>query len=362
MPLNFVLLNIFHTVTMIKVAGELQRILDRRVDNKKIFGTSFAIQYKGATWAGASGDLTTDTPYFIASVTKLFVTAVILRLVADGKLTLDDKIAGYLEPDTLKGLHMLNGKNYAAQITVRHLLAHTSGIPDYFSGRDQHGGSMEKDLFQGKDCFYTFEELIALSKSMKPAFVPAQKGKALYSDTNFQLLGRIIEKLTGASLEENYKQYIIGPASLSHTYLYTDCEDARPKDIYYKTRPLHIPRIMTCFGPDGGVVSTASDMLRFIAFFFNGGFFPITYVESLRVWNPIFYPMQSGIGIHRFKLPWLLNPTGLIPELNGHSGLSGAVAFQGVGKDIYIAGTVNQLAYNDISFRTAIKLMQKVLS
>jgi len=72
--------------------------------------------------------------------------------------------------------------------------------------------------------------------------------------------------------------------------------------------------------------------------------------------------MQSGIGIHRFKLPWFLNPFGTIPELLGHSGLSGALAYYSPTKDLYIAGTVNQVAYPDTAFRLAIKLIQKVLN
>jgi hypothetical protein len=71
--------------------------------------------------------------------------------------------------------------------------------------------------------------------------------------------------------------------------------------------------------------------------------------------------MQSGLGIHLFKLPWIFNPTGLIPYFIGHSGLSGALAFYSPKENLYIAGTVNQIAYPDISFKTMIKLTQIVL-
>jgi CubicO group peptidase (beta-lactamase class C family) len=66
-------------------------------------------------------------------------------------------------------------------------------------------------------------------------------------------------------------------------------------------------------------------------------------------------------GIHLFKLPWIFNPTGAVPYFIGHSGLSGALVYYSPEENIYIAGTVNQLAYNDLSFRTMISLVLQIL-
>ncbi len=68
--------------------------------------------------------------------------------------------------------------------------------------------------------------------------------------------------------------------------------------------------------------------------------------------------MRSGTGIHLLKLPWIFNPTGAVPYFIGHSGLSGALAFYSPKENIFVAGTVNQVAYPDISFKTMIKLSQ----
>jgi hypothetical protein len=70
--------------------------------------------------------------------------------------------------------------------------------------------------------------------------------------------------------------------------------------------------------------------------------------------------MQSGIGIHLFKLPWLLNPTGAVPNFIGHSGLSGALAYYSPKENIYIVGSVNQVAHPDTSFKIMIKLTQQI--
>jgi CubicO group peptidase (beta-lactamase class C family) len=117
---------------------------------------------------------------------------------------------------------------------------------------------------------------------------------------------------------------------------------------------------MTSFGADGGIVSTSSDMLVFIEAFFTGKIFPISYIAELQEWNSIFFPMQSGIGIHLFKLPWIFNPMGTVPYFIGHSGLSGALAYFCPKENSYIVGTVNQVAYPDLSFKTMIKLTQQI--
>jgi D-alanyl-D-alanine carboxypeptidase len=306
--------------------------------------------------------MNTDSQYFIASTTKLYVTAIILHLKSKGILDLDDKISKYLDVDVLKGLHILNGKDYSPEISIKNLLAHTSGIPDYFHQKNKEGKSLESELVRGNDQFWTFEQVMDYSKQLKPLFVPNAKGKAHYSDTNFQLLGKIIENVTQKSISDNYKELIFNPLGLSRTYLYTDILDQKPMTLYYKSKELFIPKAMASFGPDGGIVSTSNELMTFLTAFFNGTFFPKSYIESLKIWNRIFFPMQSGVGIHRFKLLWIFNPVGTIPELLGHSGLSGTLAYHSPEKDLYVTGTVNQVANPGTSFRLAIKLIQKVLS
>lgn len=349
------------TTSANKNKNTLQNILNKSIDNNKVFGTSFCVKYRGETWCGTSGNFKQDDQYFIASTTKLFVTAIILNFKSKGILDLDDKISKYLDKEILNGLHTLDGKDYSSEITIKNLLAHTSGIPDYFQQKDNEGKSIESELMKGNDQFRTFEKAIEYSKSLKPLFIPNAKGKAHYSDTNFQLLGRIIEKITGKSISDNYKELIFEPIGLTKTYLYTDITDTRPKTFYYKDKELLIPKAMASFGPDGGIVSTSTEMMTFLETFFNVTFFPKSYIDTLKVWNRIFFPMQSGIGIHRFKLLWIFNPFGRIPELIGHSGLSGALAYYSPERDLYITGTVNQVAFPDTSFKLAIKLVLKTI-
>ncbi|MGI6369526.1 MAG: beta-lactamase family protein [Ignavibacteria bacterium] len=339
----------------------LQAVLDKIVDNKKVFGTSFALKKDEEIWQGASGNLAIDQPYFIASTTKLFTTAIILKLREDGKLSLEDKISKYMDASILSGLHVYKGKDYSQELTIRHLLSHTSGLPDYFQDKGTSGKSLEDELMAGNDQFWTVEEAIERSKKMSPLFAPGTKGKAKYSDANFQLLGKIIETISGKLYAENCQERIIQPLGLTKTYLYQDATDRKPKTLYYKSKELNIPKAMTSFGADGGIVSVSSEMLVFIEAFFTGKLFPLAYIDELQEWNRIFPPMRAGVGIHLFKLPWIFNPTGAIPYFIGHSGLSGALAYYSPKENLYIAGTVNQTAHPDISFKTMISLTQKIL-
>lgn len=347
---------------MTKLEHKLQSILERTVDGKRVFGTSFAIKRGAFSWAGTAGNLSEQSPYFIASVTKLFTTAAMLQLRAAGKLALTDRITDYLDAATLDGLHIYRGKEYTRELTVRHLLAHSSGLPDYFQGKDAGGGSLEATILGGKDRAWTYEEAIGMSKSMSPLFAPGTKGKAHYSDTNYQLLGKIIEVVTERTYAEYCHHQIIVPLGLTHTYLYQHPSDNSPSKIYHKRKALAIPQAMASFGPDGGIVSTSAELLWFTEAFFTGQLFPLPYLQELQHWQRIFFPMWSGIGIQRLKLPWIFDPFSTVPKFMGHIGQAGVVAFYSPEKKVFVVGTINQAAHPSLAIKTMIKLTQTIPS
>jgi CubicO group peptidase (beta-lactamase class C family) len=80
-------------------SNAFQSVLDKTIDGKKVFGTSFIIKKDTSVWQGSSGNLSKNQSYFIASTTKLFTTAIILKLKSLSKLSLDDKISDYLDKD-----------------------------------------------------------------------------------------------------------------------------------------------------------------------------------------------------------------------------------------------------------------------
>lgn len=343
------------------ISQNLQNILNKAIDSNKIFGCAFSLNYKGFRWSGAAGNLGPQSQFFIASVTKLFVSAIIMNLRSQSLLNLNDKLGDYIDPSLLQGLHIYQGKDYSNSITIRQLLAHSSGLPDYFQHKNPKGISLESEIFSGSDRAWSTEEAIQISKTFQPYFAPGSPGKAHYSNTNYQLLGLILERISGKSFAANCEELIFHALGLSQTYIFQDINDTAPVTIYYKQAKLPIPKAMASFGPSGAAISTSTDLLRFVVAYLKGSFFPASYLTEMQTWNKLFFPLQAGIGIHRFKLPPYFNPKGAIPELMGHSGMSGAMAYGNLQKDLYIVGTVNQMAYPSCSFQVAVKLILQVL-
>jgi D-alanyl-D-alanine carboxypeptidase len=340
---------------------KLNAIITKSIDNKRIVGVVVSLHKDGEGWTASAGNLSTEKQYFIASTTKLYTTAIILLLRSAQKLTLDDKISQYLPDAILKNLHVYHGKDYTHLITIKHLLSNTSGLPDYFEDKNENGKSLLQTITSGNDRSFSFEEAISLSKTMKPKFEPGKKGKAHYSDTNFQLLGKIIEVITGKSMATVYDDFIFKPLNLTKSYLYSNSKDTLPSIFYFKKSPLVIPQAMASFKADGGIVSTAEECMVFLKAFFDGKLFPSTYLPELyQHWNSIMFPLQYGVGIMRFTLPRLFSPFKPIPELIGHSGLSGAFAYYCPDKNAFITGTVNQLHNPSTAYKLMLKIMNSL--
>lgn len=340
------------TKAFVPDTAAVKKIIDETIDEKYIFGIQFEASQGEQRFQYSSGNFKNDELFFTASTTKLFVTAIILKLQDEGKLRLSDPISKFLDPETMNGLHVYNSTDYSKQITIEHLLAHTSGLPDYFDDRlPGKKKSFFEDLLAGNDRYWSFEELINLGKHIQPLFAPGTKGKAHYSDTNFQLLGKIIEIVGGMPIETAYNHYIFQPLKLNFTYVFSDVTDCRPKPMYYGKDSLHIPKAMTSFKPDGGLVSNSSDLNTFLKGFFEGKLFDPEILPNLYIWNRIMFPLQNGIGLMMAKFPGT-------PMFIGHSGISGAFAFYVPEKKLYLSGTVNQIEKPQISYKLISKLQR----
>ena len=311
----------------------------------------------GLTWTGHVGNLSATSPFFIASTTKLYTTAVILRMADRRELSLDDRLTDRVDPGLVAGIHRYRGADHTADIRIHHLLAQTSGLADYFEGKGKGGRALVDEIKSGRDRAWRLEEALAWSRAMGARFAPGAGRKALYSDTNYQLLGRVIEEVGGRPYADALEHEVLAPLGLRDTYLYSDPADDRPSPLRVGEREIQVPQAMASFGPDGGIVATASDLMTFLRAFFEGRLFDRN-VESLQVFRRIFFPLEYGIGISRFRMPRILSPFGPAPELVGHSGLSGAFAFLSPRHGVYLAGTVNNIEKPGRSFRLMLRLLQ----
>jgi CubicO group peptidase (beta-lactamase class C family) len=341
-----------------KIRSKLNKIVKKTVDHKKVFGCVVNVESGDNTfsWIGSAGNINNKTPYFIASTTKLYITAILLKLRSEGQIKLKDKISKYIPIESISGIHNYKGTDYSDKITIEQLMAHTSGLPDYFE-EIVAGKSLRQELSLGHDRSWDFQKVMHDVKKMKPKFKPGARKKAFYSDTNYQLLGRIIELITNKSISDAFNDLIFNPLKLKKTYLYQDINDKTPIDIYFKKQQIHVPQAMASFGPDGGIVSTAKESMIFLKSFFNGQFFQKEVIDELKQWNNIFFPLKYGTSIMLFKLPRIFSPFKSYPEFIGHSGLSGAFEWYCPEKDLYLTGTVNQLSNPDLSFKLLIKMV-----
>ncbi|ARK32355.1 serine hydrolase domain-containing protein [Halalkalibacter krulwichiae] len=333
-------------------ASFVDEVVSRAGSKKNIYGAVLCVERGDQTFSHISGvgNVSFDQPYFIASVTKLYVTAVLLKLRYESRLQLEDKISKYLSDDLLRDLHVFKGKDYARDITIKHLLSNTSGIPDYFSS------DVIRQLTSGNDQGWGFEKTIASAKEKKPKFAPGKR--AQYSDTNFQLLGKIIETITNRDIRTIFKEFIFDELKLEDTYLYEDVNDQRPASFYYKDQQLYLPNYMASIGPEGGIVSTAKESMTFLKAFFNGHFFPKEDFKELKDWKLLFGPglFFYGVGIASQPLSLKEFKNGLI----GHWGQTGAFSFYHPRTDLYFTGTVNQFYGHSVAAKMMIEMIKKI--
>jgi D-alanyl-D-alanine carboxypeptidase len=332
---------------------------DGRPDTAEV---AFALHQPSTGWTWASGD--TRAPYFIASITKLYTTALVMDLVNRGHIGLDVPISTYLPRDVVAGLNVQDGVDHSDEITVRHLLSHTSGIADYFEQK-RTDGTTTFGRALATDQGWTFEEAIAIAKhEMRPKFAPGAPGKAYYSDTNYQLLGAIVGSVTGRTFEAALTERIISSLDLLRTYLFSPVTLDRYDQVspmLVDTTPVRIPRVMASVGADGGIVSTVDESIRFLKAFMTGELFPSRYLADMqREWRRIFFPLQYGLGLMRFALPRVMTGFRPAPALIGHSGASGAVAFYAPQIDLYVTGTVNQVKKRSLVYQLLTRIVMLV--
>lgn len=337
----------------------LTQILSNVITKKYIFGTVFYLSSddNNIDLIGASGDIKEDSQYYIASINKFFISSIILKLFTKNKLDLHDKISKYLPEEVVRGIHIHKCKDYSNDLSIAHMMSHTSGLPCYLTDKQANGKKAMAELEAGIDQPWAINKVIQEVKNMKTHFPPGKEGRAKYIDTNHQILGLIIENITGEPVNIILKN-LFQELNLSKTYVCEDANNEKFVSIRYKSEKIYIPLFLNSTQND--IISTAKDQMIFLKAFFNGHFFPRERLNELKKWNNIFFPFKYGIGIQKFTMPRILSPFHPVPDMIGHSGSTGSVAFYVPDMDLYITGTVNQQSRPNIAFQTIIKIINKL--
>jgi CubicO group peptidase (beta-lactamase class C family) len=195
---------------------------------------------------------TMETAFNLGSMNKMFTAVAIAQLVEQGRLSFDDRLAGFL-PD-------FPSAEAAGQIQIKHLLSHTSGLGSYFT---------EQFLAASRARFRSVDDFLALVRDQVPKFPPGSQQQ--YSNTGFLILGAIIEAVTGRDYFEHMRAALYEPAGMPRTEAYElDRVNANLAVGYSKEYTERGPVFRNNLfehvirgGPAGGGYSTLHDLVRF---------------------------------------------------------------------------------------------------
>jgi D-alanyl-D-alanine carboxypeptidase len=292
------------------VLGSVQRAAQRLVDTHQTAGVAYALvsngKLLGSGFAGVR-DLSTGAPvtagtlFRIGSATKMFTALAIAQLVERGRLSLDDRLAAF-RPDFPN----------AASITIRELLMHRSGIADYA------GAALADGRFESPT---TPKQIIDEAAKVAPESAPGTRFS--YSNTNYVLLGLIVERISGIPLHAYYEKYIFRPAGMSETSAGT-VPPARPVATGYmlsndRAAPQSPGDISWYYGC-GDVFSTAEDMARFDIALMDGRIVRPATLSAMTA--PASSNDAFGRGDH-YGLGFMIRPFGDLLLVGHHGGVPG---------------------------------------
>ncbi|WP_372733491.1 serine hydrolase domain-containing protein [Nocardioides sp.] len=221
-------------------------------------GMSYAVVSDGAiTSSGAYGvlrageerEVTPDTPFLIGSISKSFTAVAVMQLVEAGEVDLDGETARYLDA--------FSGRS-AGEITIRELLSHTSG----FSTLQGNETSRSDELAREVDSF----------AGVDPAHTPGERWE--YSNLNYQILGRVIEVVSGQDYQAYVTTNILEPLGMEHSFVSDgeihDSMATGHRPWFWTKRPLAENRPERATAPQGGIVASANDLARYLQVMMNG--------------------------------------------------------------------------------------------
>jgi D-alanyl-D-alanine carboxypeptidase len=268
-------------------------------------GDLLALPVAGVRDLGTRETIRNTDRFRVGSITKSFVSVVLLQLESEGRLSLDNSVERWL-PGKVPG---------GAGITVRQLLNHTSGLFDYLNDDDNPNDatSPRQRVLQpyetNDDYVWSEEGLLAIAVSYPPHFAPGAGWR--YSNTNYLLAGMIVRAVTGSGVDAEVTRRIINPLNLGGTSFPTTnrfitgdhsrgyLRDPQSPYGWWDVTELS-PSI---FWGAGGVVSTPADLAAFHRQLLAGGLLPPTQQAELLHTVPTGGNLAYGLGIFSLSTP-----------------------------------------------------------
>lgn len=305
-------------------------------------------QQNGRTFHTSAGVLGRDESpidssyqFNIASITKTFVSVIVLQMVEEGKLSLDDLAGNYLDdiPFIRYEEFLIHEKSSVSdKITIRMLLNHTSGIPDVFTDAETR---FFLSVYLHPKRKYTPQSFVkkyfSYKLHKKPVNLPGEGFH--YSDMNYMLLGFIIEKLGNTTLHEAIRERILIPLGMKETFfVYYETEGDTGKRIDAFLNKLNLTkRVNTSYEwAGGGLVATTRDLALFIEGLFEGKLFQKakTLEQMTDISLTEAFGGNYGLGIYKFSISEV--------SYYGHGGFYGSIMLYSPEEKITLVTNVGQ--------------------
>lgn len=278
----FFLLIVFAGCTkgLVCFSGSIQEELDKVIESG-FDGTIVCVNQSGkstlysAGWNNRESQVPADPQalFKIASISKLYIAAATSKMIADQSLSLDNTLKELL-PDLAQGIE------YSNLITLRMLLQHRSGIPDYTYHPDYPWDSPFEKLSE------TYSLVLGQSADFKP------NRKYKYSNTNYLLIGEILDRTLGYSHHQYIKNEIINPLGLNNTFsLLSDVDINKVMSGYFVG---YEPDIKTndFIQPGGSMIATAEDVGIFLRALIDG---TLLNPEEQAIYSSIYKYEHTGL-------------------------------------------------------------------
>lgn len=325
---------------MTDLVQELTEIHARFDANR--FTDSAAISVSN-TSRGENIQLTTDgvSPlHFIASATKPMLAVAVCRALSAAGMTVDTR-AHDIDPE------LMSGFPHANELTVRHLLSHTSGLYDYWRvhGLKAHRGKQPLGEWAAEHPGWSTDDVVELVRRNSPASRPG--ARMSYCGTNYQFAARILETVTGLSTADALNKLVFDPAGMSDSYLFTHDTLDRFESIapvLLGTELYNAPRRMASLGGEGAVVATLEDTNAFLEWVSTGDALPHSWRDLTNSGRPFIPGIAYGLGVMHGQLPRPLTRWRQTPTTTGHFGMTGFAMMEVEESGWRISSTVNQLA------------------
>ena len=267
-------------------------------------------------------DLPTSTlPSVLGDVSHLYALAMLFREFDRGAMEPSTRIVDLLPGELVDGLCVINDDDHSEEITLEHLMSHQSGIADFYDPGIRGTRSISRQV-AGRDRSWSLEQALEVARHYPGEFPPGARGKSHYSLTNYLLIGAILARSTGMSLEQLIQLRVVIPLGLKGTFVFTPGH----YDSYFSITPVHhqgstlrAPLALASFDAAGAIVATARELAQFARAMWAGEIFDASWLDYVSQ-NP--RAVRGGLRLARGVL--LAGTKNGKPSFVGHAGSTGS--------------------------------------